>query len=70
MLNVSESSHRSFLTDYILWHVEPLLGNDRHISNYTTAVANNASPNKHVSTATIALQWKNSVLYAGRAEML
>jgi hypothetical protein len=24
----------------VLWHVEPLLGNDREISNYTTAVDN------------------------------
>jgi hypothetical protein len=23
---------------YILWHVNPLLGNDREISNYTTAI--------------------------------
>jgi hypothetical protein len=24
---------------YILWHVDPLLGNDREISSYTTAIA-------------------------------
>jgi hypothetical protein len=24
---------------YILWHVEPFLGNDREISSYTTAIA-------------------------------
>jgi hypothetical protein len=23
----------------VLWHVDPLLGNDREISNYTTAIA-------------------------------
>jgi hypothetical protein len=25
--------------DKILWHVDPLLGNDRETSNYTTAIA-------------------------------
>jgi hypothetical protein len=24
---------------YVLWHVGPLLGNDREMGNYTTAVA-------------------------------
>jgi hypothetical protein len=31
------TSYNIFLT--ILWHVDPLLGNDLEISNYTTAVA-------------------------------
>jgi hypothetical protein len=29
----------TYPSTYILWHVHPLLGNDRKISNYTTSVA-------------------------------
>jgi hypothetical protein len=29
----------SFFGESILWHVNPLLGNDREINKYTTAVA-------------------------------
>jgi hypothetical protein len=35
----------------MLWHVDPLLGNDRETSYYTTAIAKQWSANKHVSTA-------------------
>lgn len=27
------------LLNVLLWHVDPLLGSDRKISNYTTAIA-------------------------------
>jgi hypothetical protein len=39
----------------ILWHVDPLLGNDREISN---------SSNKHVSSVSISLEQRNDVFYA------
>jgi hypothetical protein len=29
----------------ILWHVEPLLGNDHELSSYTTAAANGSENN-------------------------
>jgi hypothetical protein len=57
---------RSLSYIFILWHVEPLLGNDGEISNSITAVAKN----KHFCMATIALQQGNGVFYAVRAEML
>jgi hypothetical protein len=38
--NISEVYYSvEYIGGRILWHVEPLLGNDRGISNYTTAVA-------------------------------
>jgi hypothetical protein len=54
----------------MLQHVDPLLGNDREISNYTEPFASNGSWNKHVSKATIALQRGNGVFYADHAELL
>jgi hypothetical protein len=33
--------------DNILWHVDPLLGNDCEISNYTTAVTRQRSLNSN-----------------------
>jgi hypothetical protein len=53
-----------------LWHADPLLGNDRKISNYTKAVASNGSANKHVFTATVALQQRNGVFCVACAETL
>jgi hypothetical protein len=50
---------------YILWHVDPLLGNDSEISKYTQIFAN-----KRVSTATIGYSNRNDVFCAVRAEML
>jgi hypothetical protein len=29
----------TYMPTLLLWHVEPLLGNDREISNYSTAIA-------------------------------
>jgi hypothetical protein len=46
----------------ILWHADPLLDSDRKIRNGST--------NKHVSMATTALQQRNGVFYAVRADML
>jgi hypothetical protein len=37
--------------DSVMWYVDPLLGNDREISSYTTTMLSNGSANKHVSTA-------------------
>jgi hypothetical protein len=34
----------------ILWHVDPLLGNDREISNYTTAVTKQRTVNSYIGT--------------------
>jgi hypothetical protein len=34
----------------ILWHVDPLLGNDREISNYTTAVTRQRLVNSNRGT--------------------
>jgi hypothetical protein len=53
----------------ILWHVDLLLGSDREISYYTTAIASNSSTNKHVSMATIALQETSGISYAVHSEM-
>jgi hypothetical protein len=40
----------------ILWHIDPLLGNNHEISKYTTAVTENSFTNKHVPTAAVELQ--------------
>jgi hypothetical protein len=53
-----------------MWHLDLLLGNDRKIRNYTTAVASNGFTNKHVSTATDALQQGNRVFCMVCAKML
>jgi hypothetical protein len=58
---------------FILWHVDPFLGNDRETSNYTTPLLGNGSANRHernISTAKIALQQRSGVFCAVRAEIL
>jgi hypothetical protein len=59
---------------YILWHVDPLLGNDRDVSNYTTAVARECLSSDRVRTptdtyATVAQQQMNGVFSVVLAEM-
>jgi hypothetical protein len=44
--------HVKFIT---LWHVEPLLGNDRKTSNYTTAVTRQRPVNSNRETAQFML---------------
>jgi hypothetical protein len=46
-----------------LWHVDPLLGNDREISKYTTAVTSNGFANKSVSTTTIGYSKRGMVFF-------
>jgi hypothetical protein len=60
-----------------MWHVDPLLGNDREISYMQQPLLSNGFANKHVSTnATIAQQQFNItimgsyVFYVVRADML
>jgi hypothetical protein len=55
---------------YILWYVDPLLGNDRETSNYTTPLLSNGSAYKHVSAAT--REHSNNgrdIFYVDHAEM-
>jgi hypothetical protein len=52
-----------------------LLGNDREISDYKTAVARQWLGRDHVVTrsdtnVTIVLQQRNNIFYAGRVKML
>jgi hypothetical protein len=44
-LKQSTKSDYSQNFSFILWHVEPLLGNDREISDYTTTIARDSSGN-------------------------
>jgi hypothetical protein len=37
--NDAQNLMRTLLTSTILWHVDPLLRNDREIHNYTIAIA-------------------------------
>jgi stage V sporulation protein SpoVS len=63
----------------ILWHVDPLIGNDREISNYTTAlktmaVARQWLSSDHVGTPTdtntsVEQQQRSGIFCAVRAEM-
>jgi hypothetical protein len=39
MAGINEVLNFANLHAIILWHVDPLLGNDRKISKYTTAMA-------------------------------
>jgi hypothetical protein len=54
-----------------LWNVDPSLGINHEISNYTIAIVSNGSANKHVSTA--SRKYSNNgrdVFCAVHAEML
>jgi hypothetical protein len=48
---------------FILWYVDPLLGNDGEISKYTKLLLSNGSENKHISTAKILLQQRKDVFF-------
>jgi hypothetical protein len=56
----------------ILWHVDPMLGNDNEMSNYTTTIPKQRhTANKHVSM--VAREYSNNgsgVYFAVRVEML
>jgi hypothetical protein len=56
-------------SETILWHVDPLLGNDRE-ATLQQLLLSNGSTDKHVSMPTIALQQRNGVFCAFNAEML
>jgi hypothetical protein len=60
---------------HILWQVEPLLGNDCEISNYTKAVVRQWLSSRHVGTLTdtnvvTAQQQRNSVFCVLLAKIL
>jgi hypothetical protein len=59
-----------FIVHNILWHVDPLLSNDREISDYTTDIGYANRHEHNNSMANIALQWRSGVFYVVRAEML
>jgi hypothetical protein len=46
---------------FILWHVDPLLGNDREISNYTTAVAKlwPCKQRRLLGNGSVAINWSS-----------
>jgi hypothetical protein len=47
----------------ILWHVDPLVGNDREKkSNYKQALLSNGSANKHVSMIEYSNNWRDVLL--------
>jgi hypothetical protein len=61
------------LSQYVLWHEGPLLGNDSEISLYTTAVSMLRLHNRHErnnSTEKIVLQQSSGIFYLDRAERL
>jgi hypothetical protein len=43
---------RKIMRSFIMWHVDPLLGNDREISNYKTAINVMA-----LQTSAVTRQW-------------
>jgi hypothetical protein len=59
----------------VFWHVDPLLGKDHKISNYTTAVAKQWLSSDRVfaesdTNLTIALQQRNGVFHVVRVEIV
>jgi hypothetical protein len=61
--------HQSFLLS-ILWHADPLLGNDRNKQTTQKPLQSNGPSKKHISMATMTLKQTNGVFYAVCAEML
>jgi hypothetical protein len=53
---IDEGTPSKIILDRILWHVDPLLGNNSERSHYTKLLLSNGFANKVVSTATIVQQ--------------
>jgi hypothetical protein len=47
---------KCIMRSFVMWHLDPLLDNDREISNYTTAVANVMA----LQTTAVTKQWLSS----------
>jgi hypothetical protein len=53
-----------------MWHVDPLLGNDREKTAIKQPLLSNGFTNKHVSTATISKQLWKGTFFAVFSEIL
>jgi hypothetical protein len=69
-MSQAQPSDPNSLKEGAMWHVDPLLDNDREVSKIQQALLSNGFANKHLCMATVRNQQRNGVFCVVDAEML